>query len=180
MKQKQPRWKRFLGSIVPILGTALGGPIGGMASGVLMKALKVNPEDSDAEQQVARLVETASPETLQAIKQAEIDFELEAKKLDIDLESLHAADRTSARDREATLGGWSNPVLAGVVIVGFFVVVGAVLWIDIGQSDSTKVALIGTLVGYVSAKADQVVSYYFGSSSDTAKVADVFRKNNGS
>jgi hypothetical protein len=32
-------------------------------------------------------------------------------------------------------------------------------------TDPAVVGIIGTLIGYVSAKADQVVSYYFGSSS---------------
>jgi hypothetical protein len=33
------------------------------------------------------------------------------------------------------------------------------------MTDPAIVGSIGTLIGYVSAKADQVVSYYFGSSS---------------
>jgi hypothetical protein len=33
------------------------------------------------------------------------------------------------------------------------------------MTDPAIVGIIGTLIGYVSAKADQVVSYYFGSSS---------------
>jgi hypothetical protein len=37
-----------------------------------------------------------------------------------------------------------------------------------GISDPVAAGMIGTLIGYVSAKADQVVSYYFGSSAGSA------------
>jgi hypothetical protein len=49
-----------------------------------------------------------------------------------------------------------------------------------GMSDPAIVGIIGTLIGYVSAKADQVVSYYFGSSSGskekTAAMSDALSK----
>jgi len=38
-----------------------------------------------------------------------------------------------------------------------------------GLTDPVTVGMIGTLIGYASAKADQVVSYYFGSSASSAK-----------
>jgi len=86
------------------------------------------------------------------------------KELDVDLERIAAGDRAGARKREQSVGGWANPVLAGFVVAGFFASVYAVLG-GFVVADTVNAGMIGTLVGYVSAKADQVVSYYFGSSS---------------
>ena len=68
-----------------------------------------------------------------------------------------------------TLGGYANPVLAGVVIAGFFGTVGYVLT---GQAQ-VESALAGALVGYVSAKAEQVIAYYFGSSSGSKQKTEI-------
>ncbi|ERL46406.1 EVE domain protein [Candidatus Micropelagos thuwalensis] len=50
--------------------------------------------------------------------------------------------------------------------------------------DSTTAAFSGTLVGYVSAKADQVIAYFFGSSSGsrekTRAMADALLNGNHS
>ncbi len=165
-------WKKIIGSIVPTLGRVLGGPLGGMASGLVMKALKIDPKAPDAQKQLATQVQQASPETVAALRQAEMELETRLRELDIDLEQIHAADRDSARAREDRVGGWSNPILALIVMVGFFAITGAILGIDLDDTDATKVALIGALVGYVSAKADQVVSYYFGSSSDATRMTN--------
>jgi hypothetical protein len=60
--------------------------------------------------------------------------------------------------------------LAALVIVGFLVCVWFVLTGQAkGLNDPAIAATIGTLIGYVSAKADQIVSYYFGSSHGSAQ-----------
>jgi uncharacterized membrane protein len=57
-------------------------------------------------------------------------------------------------------------VLAFLVICGFLGMVYGLLSGELKALDST---LAGTLIGYVSAKAEQVVSYYFGSSLGSAR-----------
>lgn len=152
-------WKKIVASVAPGIATALGGPLAGVAVGTLGKALL--GDEAAGEDAVERAVLSANPEALAKIKQAELDFRAEMKRLDIDLEQLHQADRDSARKREIAVGGYANPILAGVVIAGFFITVGYVLT---GKAQ-VESALAGALVGYVSAKAEQVISYYFGSSS---------------
>ena len=54
------------------------------------------------------------------------------------------------------------------MIGGFFGVVYMVMGGHVENiTDPLLAGLIGTLIGYASAKADQVVSYYFGSSSSS-------------
>jgi hypothetical protein len=93
------------------------------------------------------------------------------KALDVDLERIASQDRDSARQREiASRDSWTPRIIGGMALGGFL---WSVYWVLSGQvagmTDPTTVALVGTLVGYVSAKADQVVSYYFGSSAGSAR-----------
>jgi histidinol-phosphate/aromatic aminotransferase/cobyric acid decarboxylase-like protein len=79
------------------------------------------------------------------------------------------ADIQNARAREVAVGGWANPVLAAVIVAGFLGTVFMVLagYVE-GLKDPLTAALVGTLIGYVSAKADQVTAYYFGSTAKSA------------
>jgi hypothetical protein len=108
-----------------------------------------------------------------ALKKADQDFAVRLKELDIDLERINAADRDSARRREVdSKDPWTPRILGGVIIGGFFATVFAILF-GYGVADS---ALAGALIGYVSAKAEQVVSYYFGSSAGSKAKTDAMAR----
>lgn len=67
---------------------------------------------------------------------------------------------------------FSQATIATIIVAGFFWVAQYVLRGGLDNSDPNTVALIGGVVGYASAKADQVVSYYFGSSRGSADKAN--------
>ncbi|NLG06039.1 MAG: hypothetical protein GX567_19755 [Clostridia bacterium] len=155
-------WKGLIGTVAPTIATALGGPLAGLATKAVAGALGLTEGADEAE--IAAALQGASPETLMALKTADQDFAVRLKELDIDLERINAADRDSARRREVdSKDPWTPRILGGVIIGGFFATVFAILF-GYGVADS---ALAGALIGYVSAKAEQVVSYYFGSSSSS-------------
>ena len=151
-------------TVAPMLGTALGGPLGGAAAGYVTRAI-FGDDTSKTAKDAAALIKAGNltPEQLAALKAAENDFVIEMERLGIRREEIAAGDRASARNREAQVGGYANPILAGVVVAGFFAVCAAVISGHAGADPATA-TLVGTVVGYASAKADQVVSYYFGSS----------------
>lgn len=65
----------------------------------------------------------------------------------------------------ATTGDlWTPRLLAIVVILGFFASVLAVFAGVADLAEPSTATLVGAVVGYASAKADQVVAYWFGSS----------------
>ena len=170
-------WKKTLGAVAPTLATALGGPMAGMAANLAVKALGIN-EKGAPEPLLQQAIKSGDPETLAKLKEAERAFLIELERLGIEKEKLAAHDRADARKREINLGGWSNPILAGVVICGFFATVGYVLAGDVNLGGESG-ALIGTLIGYVSAKADQICSYYFGSSSGQDRNLELTWKSHG-
>lgn len=69
---------------------------------------------------------------------------------------------------ECSLRDWTFNVLAVLIIVGFFLVVYLVITGKMSNADPNLLVMIGSVIGYSSAKADQVVSYFFGSSKSSA------------
>lgn len=157
---------KIVGAVAPTIATAIGGPLGGMAMQAVASALGL-PGDS-SEKDVEKAMASATPDQLLLLKQADNDFAIRMKELDIDLERISAGDRDSARKREAQVKDWMPRILAGVIVCGFMATVFLVLlgWVE-GMKDPLMATTVGTLIGFVSAKAEQVIAYYFGSSSSS-------------
>ncbi len=149
-------WKKTLGAVAPLLGTALGGPLGALAGQVLGTALGVDGGDEAA---LASALQKATPEQLLAIKQADNQFKLDMAKLGMRPEELEVEDRISARAAQAATKDGLLPWLAVLVVGTFCAVTVSVLF----GSLKVEAVIAGTLIGYLSAKAEQVLSFYFGS-----------------
>lgn len=158
--------------VAPVIGTALGGPLGGIAAKILSETLLGTSEASTEE--LAKAVMGASPEQLLAIKQAENAFKLKLRELDIEEERIAMQDRDSARARESSVKDAVPKILGSLIIAGFLSTVFLVLggYVE-GMKDPMTATTVGTLIGYVSSKADQIISYYFGSSSSSSKKNDM-------
>lgn len=149
-----------LKTVAPWIGTALGGPLGGIAVEAIANVFGLSDK---TEASLKNAISGATPEQLLALKQADQDFAIQMRQLGIneikDLESLAAADRDSARKREISVGDWTPRILAYIIITGFL---GALTAVLSGKTPVDSV-LAGTLIGYISAKAELVLTYYFGS-----------------
>lgn len=156
-------WKKVVGTVAPTIATALGGPLAGAAVAAVGKA--VLGKDNATEGEIEAAMVNASPADLLKLKEADNAFKLEMEKLGVDLERVHAGDRDSARKREMAVQDWTPRILAYMVISGFLGIAYTVLFAD-AKPDSV---LAGTIIGYVSAKADQALSYYFGSTKGSAE-----------
>jgi hypothetical protein len=86
----------------------------------------------------------------------------------VDLLALDNADRADARAMAMATGDNTARVLAFCIIGGFLCAVisilAAVIFGDPNLRDPTVAGLVGTVLGFLSAKAEQVTSYHFGSS----------------
>lgn len=166
-------WKNLVTGMAPMVATAFGGPFAGLAVRELSQAILGRPDGSESD--ISEVLASGNPDALLKLKEAEQNFRARMKELDIKEEQLHATDRASARAREIAVKDKLVPVLAMIILIGFFVTVGYVLS---GSVDLTgeQAVLIGTLVGYVSAKAEQVVAYYFGSSKGSADKNKMFER----
>lgn len=93
-------------------------------------------------------------------------FRTQAAALDVELEKAYLADRGDARDMRLELAkmgktDWMMYAVGGIVVVGFVITV----WVAFNAHlDENQRYLIFSLGGALSIMAQQVVSYFFGSS----------------
>ena len=151
-------WKSLVSNVAPVLGTALGGPFAGMATKAIAAA--ITGDENTTEKDLAIALQGASPDTLLKLKQADNQFEQRMAELGVDLEKIAQADRASARTLYEKTKSLIVPTLATITVGCFFAVV---FWILSGKV-SLDNTLMGFVLGQVSAKAEQVYNFYFGSS----------------
>ena len=152
---------KLIQNVAPTIATALGGPVAGMAVRALSTALLGHPDGSQDDIHAA--LENATPDQIAAIKKVDNDFKVQMKSLEIDLVRIAEQDRESARQMQMANKSVLVPGLATIIISAFVVVtIGTLLGYAKIES-----ALAGTLIGYLSAKAELVLSFYFGSSAES-------------
>ena len=155
-------WKDIVKSVAPVLGTALGGPFGAIATNTIASALFGDDELPSGTALIAKINTelTANPQALAKLKEADQAFDIKMKELEVDILQIDADDRANARSMQIATKSWILPVLSAVTTVAFFAMVA---WILAGKVtlDST---LLGIIIGVVGTKADQVYNFHYGSS----------------
>ncbi|MBD3767999.1 MAG: hypothetical protein IE928_08650 [Gammaproteobacteria bacterium] len=156
-------FKSVIGAVAPVLGAALGGPLGGAAASQIAQSLLGKTDATSAELEQA--VKNATPEQLASLKKLDHDFQIRMEELGLDLERINQQGIADARAREIAVNDKVPAVLAIAVTIGFFGVLGWMVYDGTkGHSDALLV-MLGALGGAWGA----VMNYYFGSSSGSAK-----------
>ena len=152
--------KGILGAVAPTIGTALGGPMGGMAAKMVAEALGV---DNDPKK-IEKAIQAATPEQLAELKQIDADFDIKMKELDVDLFALETADIQSARGMFSK--DWTARII-GITVVGGFM--GYIFLVTIQPPEQNSEALINLVLGYLGGLASAIISFYFGASNTDKK-----------
>lgn len=152
--------KDFLTKLAPAIGTAMAGPLGGVALGFLADKLGVQEKTIEAVSNTLNS-QKMTPDQVAQIKAAELDFARFLKQNEIDLERINADDRKSARDMQIATRSRIPGALALVVTVGFFGILAGMMTDALQVSDKQALLL---LLGSLSTAFGSVLSYYFGSS----------------
>jgi hypothetical protein len=160
-----------LKTIAPTVASALGGPLAGVAVSALGSILGVSDATQD---KIKDAIESGNMngEQIAQLKALELQYQNEEKERGFRYSELEFKDRDSARQREVQTKDATNKILA-YTIVGSFVAMVAGALLGWAKVDS---ALAGTLVGYLSAKCEQVLAYYFGSSKGSEAKTDLLAK----
>ena len=145
----------IIGSVAPTLGTALGGPLGGMAGDAISKVLGCDNDPVSLEKAIA----TATPEQLLEIKKVEKEFEAKMKELDVDLYKLETQEKQDARKTFSK--DWTARI-TGIAMVGGFL--GYIFLVTLQPPEQNSEALINLVLGYLGGLASAVISFYFGAS----------------
>ena len=160
---RPPRPKRKLGQILaktaPQLAHALGGPLAGAAVSTIARVVFGREAMSHA--QIEAALDQASPEQWMALRRAEQEFEQAMAAHAVSFAQIAADDRDSARARHIALKDRSPAILGGLIIGGFFVVLGAML--VVGWPNGAPEAY-SIMLGALATMTAAVVNYFFGSS----------------
>ena len=161
-------WQDTLKSLAPTVLSAALGPAG---AGIVAAIGAIIGIDNPTQDKIAKAIQGGqlTPEQITDLKKLEMQLQADEAERGFKYVELEFKDRDSARKREAATVDNTNKVLAYTVISAFIAMVGATL-LGFTKVDSV---LAGTLVGYLSAKAEQVLSYYFGSSSSSRQKNDL-------
>ena len=161
-------WKKTLGVVAPALASAFGGPMAGVAVKMAGDALGLsNASESDIEAAIAG----GNPEVLLKLKNADHQFKVEMKSLDVDIERVHASDRASARALAMAKGFNPQMVLSALFVAGFIYVLG-LLFVGKGELDVAMMQPAMYLLGILSAGIIQIMNFWFGSSAGSKQKAD--------
>ena len=147
--------KGVVGAVAPTLGTALGGPLGGAAASMIADALGC---DND-EKSINKALQSATPDELAMVKEADREFDAKMKELDVDLFALETKDKQDARQHFAK--DWTAKLI-GVVMVLFFCAY--IAMITIMPPEQNSMELINLVLGYMGGLVSAVISFYFGAS----------------
>jgi len=164
---------KLLGSVAPMLATAIGGPVGGLAVQVLGEALGIS-EPTQSKIEGAFKSGNMTGEQVAAVRQAEIALEKRSQELGINLEEIHAKDRDSARLMQVQTKSWLPPALAVLITVGFFGILAGMLTGSLQASGNSEAMLI--LLGALAAAWGSVVNFYYGSSAGSAAKNEMLSK----
>ena len=169
-------WKKAISSVAPTLGTAIGGPFGGMAAKFVTDALGLpcGADDDEIADAVRR-----DPEALVKLKKAGFDFEVRLKELDIKAKELVYKDIDSARSREAAVGSAAVNNLATFLVVLVVIVLiglGVLVYYDkLTAMSAIEASIVTLVVREVFGKLEQSCNYFFGSSHGSSKKNDIIK-----
>jgi len=169
------KWKEVgntVKKVAPMLGTVLGGPVGGAVGGavsMLMSAFGINSEgDPDPGEVLSRI--QMDPEWRVKLRQIESDNQVALQQLVIEQERIYLQDRQSARlaDVEKTKATGSRDynlyILAWVIVVGFFGLVGLLIFRQIPDTNEMAKVALPMLFGAMISGFKDVLGYFFGTS----------------
>lgn len=164
-------WKAIVSTVAPWIGTALGGPLGGMAVEAAANALGLSQKTTDA---VKQAISGATPEQMLALKQADQQFSLQMQKLGYDnvekLAQLAVDNTKDARAMQVQTRSFVPAILSILITVGFF---GILIGMLAGKLTSTDNQALLIMLGALGAAWGAVVNYYFGSSADSGRKTEL-------
>jgi hypothetical protein len=159
----------FLKSIVPLIGTALGGPLGGAAAAFVADKLGIADKTIEAVSEVLNSGKM-TPEQISALKLAELDFQKFLESNKIKLEEISAADRNSAREMLKTTRSYVPATLTFVITAGYFVTLLGMMTKAFTVEDS-QVMLI--MLGQLGTAWGVSIAFWFGTTSGSKDKTDI-------
>ena len=162
---------KLLTTIAPWIGTAIGGPLGGMAVEAAANALGLTDKTTDA---IKTALGGATPEQMLALKQADQAFSVQMQALGFkqvtDLEALAAGDRKDARAMQVARPSHVPAILTSFLVGAFTGTLVLLLQYDVPATNRDIVIyMIGQLGGGFTA----ALAYWLGTTRDSGRKTEL-------
>lgn len=162
-------------TVAPWIGTALGGPLGGLAVEAAATALGLGNKTTEA---IKGALSGASPEQMLALKQADHAFALQMQQLGFkqisDLEAIAAGNRKDARAMQIAVRSWVPAVLSIAVTLGYFTILIGMMVGALKVSDSQALLL---MLGSLSTAWGVVMAFWFGTTNDSSRKTELLAQS---
>ena len=157
----------FLKGLVPLIGNALSGPLGGAAASFVAEKLELKDKTLAA---VSSALTDAklSPDQIAQLRMSEIEFKKFLEQNKIYLEKIQADNTKSARDMQVATRSKTPEILTFVVTFGFF---GVLFYILAFDAKPGEVMLI--MLGQLGTAWAAVVGFWFGTTANSSRKTDL-------
>jgi hypothetical protein len=158
----------WLKMIAPTLATAVGGPFGTMAYGLIAHELGVSPDEAKTTIEAGKL----TADQIASVQLAEVQIKAKAQELNLDFAKLSNDDRKSARDMQVFTKSWLPPALAVFVTLGFFGIMAGLMFGQIQHAPQ-----IDIMLGSLGTAWTGIISFFFGSSAGSQAKDDLLHQS---
>ena len=158
----------WLKMIAPTIATAIAGPFGTMAYGLIAHELGVTPDEAKTTIEAGKL----TADQIASVQLAEVQIKAKAQELNLDFAQLVVADRKSAREMQAQTRSYIPAVLAISVTIGFFGILIGMMTETFKTSDALMLML-----GSLGTAWTGIIAFYFGSSAGSQAKDDLLHQS---
>lgn len=168
--------------LAPTIASVIGGPLAGGAVTALESVfgMTVPPNTSmdDRQNAVAAAISGATPEQLAAMRKADQDYAARMAEAGFKnsetLAALSVQDRESARQMQISTKSFTAPFLAMFVTLGFFGVLGLMMFYPLPVATHDALML---MLGSLGTAWTGVIAYYFGSSAGSDRKTELLAQS---
>ena len=163
----------WIQTLVPLLGTALGGPLGGAAAAFIADKLGLEDKTVEAVSEVLNSGKL-SPEQITGLKLAEIDFQKFLEQNKVDLARLSVDNTKDARAMQTVTRNQMPAVISVIITTGFLGLLTGMMagWL---KADDNQAMLI--MLGALGAGFGVVINFWMGSSSDSGRKTELLAQS---
>lgn len=159
----------WLKTLVPMLGTALGGPLGGAAASFIADKLGIESGTIEAVNEVLNSGKL-TPDQITGLKLAEIDFQKFLEQNKVDLAKLAVDNTKDARAMQAITRSQMPAIISVILTTGFLGLLTGMM-AGLLKAEDNQAMLI--MLGALGAGFGAVINFWLGSSSDSGRKTEL-------
>lgn len=159
----------WLKTLVPMLGSALGGPLGGAAASFIADKLGIENKTIEAVTEVLNSGRL-TPDQIAGLKLAEIDFQKFLEQNKVDLARLAVDNTKDARAMQGITRSRMPAIISVILTTGFLGLLTGMM-AGLLKAEDNQAMLI--MLGALGAGFGAVINFWLGSSSDSGRKTEL-------